>query len=474
MHAIQVGRTRRPIAAPDRMWGRVIIRLYSLGLSALAALVGTQCFSQGPPALFQRAKKIGLEARQIWVDASANWYWLVYPEKIKEFCANAKKAGFNEVIIDAKPIVGYTLYPSAIATQMTTWKGIQMPAGMDVLGTMVREAHAVGLRCLANFAIFSEGHSSFDRAGDIWNHPEWASIVAVPYWTDGVARLELESVLKQPKRNIPLFVNPLNEAVRKREMAIMIEVAKNYPVDGLVMDDRLRFEGIGGDFSAEMHQAFTGRFGEPGFWPGSILLPPLKHGEPPRRGPRWPEYQLLRTSIIRDFVGDLRQELYAAGSSVPVGCYVGAWYDKYESVGVNWASDLLPVQYPNAEPEMRFTGEADFLDFLCVGAYYSSAEPYEQPDNKLQTVAGACQRAVEVAGASAFIYGTIYLNDYKTPDQLRKAIRAARENTLGISVFDASYIIKDNLWGVFEEEFKGLNNPPPHAAPSLLRELRQD
>ncbi len=529
-----------------------------MNIALALVLIGSSlgCTAHGPwavPTLTERAREFGHEARQLWVDASANWSLLVNEASIRDICAKAKRAGFSEIILDVKPIVGHVLFPSRVATELREWKGIRKPDGLDILGTMVGAARAEGLRICASINVFSEGHAHFEHAGDIWQHPEWASTAVVWEWAaerggarvpcgrvnspkpgastavftpDGWATLQklpepkdwltvsedgivaasgsgrppregwqwvlvgwsdgvfrelteqsgrvtfrvlavMEPVIGHASSYTALFVSPLHPEARARQIALAKEIAERYGVDGLVMD-RMRFEGWSNDFGTAMRDAFVQRFGEPVSWPEDILAPPKSPGEAPEKGPRWSEYQQLRADVIRDFLRDMRSALPA---SVSLGAYVGAWYDRYEGVGVNWADDALPVQYADAEREFRFSGYANMLDFLCVGAYYRPAEVQDLPDEPLLTVAGSTARAVEVAGDATFVYSTLYLLEYEDAEELRAAIRAARRNSLGVCVFDLVYVVQNDWWHVFEEEF-ALAPGPPHANPSLLRSLR--
>lgn len=505
------------------------------------------------PPLTERAREFGHEARQLWVDASANWSLLLSEASIRDICARASRAGFNEIILDVKPIVGRVLFPSQVATELREWKGIRKPDGLDILGTMVKAARAEGLRICASINVFSEGHAHFERAGDIWQHPDWASTAVVWEWTaerggarvacgrantlrpgataavftpDGWSALQklpepeqwlavsekgvvtasgsgrpprgewkwllvgfsggalqplveqsgpigfrasalLEPVTEHASSYTALFVSPLHPEARARQIALAKEIAERYEVDGLVMD-RMRFEGWSNDFGPSMREVFVRRFGEPASWPEDVLAPPKAPGEVPEKGPRWSEYQQLRAEVIRDFLGEVRDVL---PKTISLGAYVGAWYDRYEGVGVNWADDALPVQYGDAERAFRFSGYANMMDFLCVGAYYRPAEAEDLPDDPLLTVAGSTARAVEVAGDATFVYSTLYLLEYKDAEELRAAIRAARRNSLGVCVFDLVYVMQNDWWHVFEEEF-ALAPGPPHANPSLLRSLR--
>jgi uncharacterized lipoprotein YddW (UPF0748 family) len=125
-----------------------------------------------------RAK--GLQARIIWIDGTANLNRVNTVDKITALVAQIKKAGFNTIVFDVKPIVGYTLYPSKFAPKLTTWLGGKtLPIGFDPLAVMVAQAHANGLQIVTSMNVFSEGHRDV-KYGPGYDHPEWQTTLCEP------------------------------------------------------------------------------------------------------------------------------------------------------------------------------------------------------------------------------------------------------------------------------------------------------
>ncbi len=128
----------------------------------------------------QMARTRGLQARVIWIDGTANLNRVNTAEKITALVAQLKKAGFNTIVFDVKPIVGYTLYPSKYAPKLTTWLGGKtLPLGFDPLGVMVTAAHASGLQIVTSMNTFSEGHRDV-KYGPGYDHPEWQTTLCEP------------------------------------------------------------------------------------------------------------------------------------------------------------------------------------------------------------------------------------------------------------------------------------------------------
>lgn len=131
----------------------------------------------------QMAGERSLQARIMWVDGTANIDACNSREKIRALMAKLKSIGFNTVVYDVKPIVGYTLYPSKLTDQLTSWKGQSMPRGFDPLAEMVTAAKDHGLVLFVAMNAFSEGHSyskrdenlpntQFGKPGWGYEHPE--------------------------------------------------------------------------------------------------------------------------------------------------------------------------------------------------------------------------------------------------------------------------------------------------------------
>ena len=128
----------------------------------------------------QMTRERRLQARIIWIDGTANLNRVNTAEKITALAAQIKKAGFNTICFDVKPIVGYTLYPSKYAPKMTSWLGGKtLPISFDPLAAMVAAAHANGLQIVTSMNVFSEGHRDV-KYGPGYDHPEWQTTLCEP------------------------------------------------------------------------------------------------------------------------------------------------------------------------------------------------------------------------------------------------------------------------------------------------------
>ena len=125
----------------------------------------------------QQAAHVGrLQARILWMDAGANVGNLNSIEKIQDVVAKTKAAGMNMIVLDVKPIVGDTIYPSKFAPKLTSWKGKTVATDFDVLRHVLDAAHAAGLPVYANMSTFGEGHKVVSR-GLAYTKPDWQTVL---------------------------------------------------------------------------------------------------------------------------------------------------------------------------------------------------------------------------------------------------------------------------------------------------------
>lgn len=138
------------------------------------------------------ARRQNLQARILWVDATANLGRYNTVEKINDLCRDAKEIGFNTLVFDVKPIGGYTVYPSKFSEQLTEWRGEKLTPGFDPLRHMVEAAKREKLTLLVSLNAFSEGHSyskrdfgkadnQFFKPGWGYDHPELQTVRRINY-----------------------------------------------------------------------------------------------------------------------------------------------------------------------------------------------------------------------------------------------------------------------------------------------------
>ncbi len=125
------------------------------------------------------SRQEGVQGRVLWIDATANLGRLNTPEKITALVSQIEDVGFTTIVLDIKPIVGHTLYPSKLAPRLTEWRGVLFPETVDPVALMVTAAHAAGLELVVNMNVFSEGHRLVGK-GPGFARPDWQSIFYEP------------------------------------------------------------------------------------------------------------------------------------------------------------------------------------------------------------------------------------------------------------------------------------------------------
>ncbi len=145
-------------------------------------------------------------------------------KNIKETVQKCKSIGLDNIYV----VVwnrGHTLYPSEV---MQKHFGIQvMPrfSKFDMLQTLIEEAHAEGLKVHAWFEFgFSSSYKEEDGGHILREKPNWKAI-------DNKGQLVSKNGFQ--------WMNAFKPEVQDFIISLIVEVVKNYDVDGVQGDDRL-------------------------------------------------------------------------------------------------------------------------------------------------------------------------------------------------------------------------------------------
>jgi hypothetical protein len=289
-------------------------------------------------------------------------------------------------------------------------------------------------------------------------------------------------IAQRPEQQVPLMTNPHSAEVRERVLNMVREVVTNYPIDGVIFDDRLRYAGVNADFSDAARREFEQYLaeklaGKTLRWPDDVFRWEVAFPAMTRRvvpGPYFDDWLLFRTLTLRNFVAAAVTAAKTARPGVTVSTYVGSWYGEYPTYGANWAADDFEAGLRFLNPSYQKTGWAGLLDWMTTGCYYSTATVAEAAQTGRApgaSVEAAGQFSNRAANDQTFVYAGISLADFANrPDQLRQVLQAAAAATQGIMVFDLSHNM-DPFWPVFEDVFRE-PLPAPHAVPGLLAEVR--
>ena len=275
-----------------------------------------------------------------------------------------------------------------------------------------------------------------------------------------------------------VFVNPIRADVQEYELDIIREILDNYDVDGIVLD-RARYANVYADFSNLSRKKFEEYIGEKvKNWPEDIFSVTFAGGEEKIvPGPLYQKWIEWRAGNIRDFFRKAERLVHEKDPSLFFSTYVGAWYPLYYSEGVNWASKTYQPDYDWASPDYHKTGYAEMLDFLMTGNYFSEVtreEAEEKGNPDWYSVEGSADIAMDVVNEATFVYGSLYLLQYKDrPEQFKRALEMALSKTHGIMLFDLIYLEEYNWWPIVEKAFAKPARPP-HENPGLRKLISGD
>ena len=378
------------------------------------------------------------------------------------------------------PESGYLLLATGEAGEWL--RGAVQTNGRGILGGMLREAFRPEATSHARFRI--DGKKVMRRVGD-----------------------------SQAAHNA-VFVNPLHPDARAYALSVIREICEKYPIDGIVLD-RMRYPNIYSDFSDTTRAAFEKEIGRKvETWPEDVFRRDVIPGDDVIRGPLFGDWLKFRAKVIREFLVEARQSIVgeirspthvrrisdpSLGNRLPpdarpatdlpgdhttqipkhrgevkLGIYVGSWYPIYYHVGVNWGSpdhktdlDWWPEGYES-------TGYADLVDYLCTGCYYPNPTRKDAVDRGAEewaSVEAAAEESVNAVKDRTFVYGSLYLFQYRTkPDDFEASIRQCLDKTQGCMIFDLVYVRDYDWWPILKRCF-ATPAKAPHDVPSLVESL---
>ena len=108
-------------------------------------------------------KQADTNSNFMWFDCEANYERLSSPDSIMFYLRKCKEAGFDNVVVDVKSIMGEVLYDSEIAPYMGEWDGWYRRQDYDMLSYFVKYGHEIGVKVYASLNIFAGGHNWYDR-----------------------------------------------------------------------------------------------------------------------------------------------------------------------------------------------------------------------------------------------------------------------------------------------------------------------
>ncbi|HLO89499.1 MAG TPA: glycoside hydrolase family 10 protein [Nostocaceae cyanobacterium] len=322
-------------------------------------------------------------------------------ERLKTALQRLDDLNFN-VVYPAVWNWGYTLYPSRVAApvigrSLDPTPGLQ---GRDMLQEIVSEGHKRGLKVIPwfEFGFMAPADSSLAK-----NRPQWLT-----------SRSDGTKIVKEGTHD-RVWLNPFRPDVQKFIQDLIVEIVKNYDVDGIQFDDHF---GLPSELG---YDAYT------------VALYKKEHrGKAPSKDPKDAEWVRWRADKITRYL----QQVFKAIKTAKKNCLVSvapnpqrfsyeyflADWQKWERMGL--VEDLVLQIYRN---DLNvFVSELEYPEVTAAKSHIpvsigiltglkNRTVPMEQIKTQVEKV-----RDRNFAGASFFFYETLW-NLSQEPSSQRQA-----------------------------------------------------
>ncbi|MDZ8186605.1 MAG: glycoside hydrolase family 10 protein [Nostoc sp. ChiSLP02] len=383
-----------------------VARRFFSYLLCLGLVIAITFFSHSStPVYSQKTSALTTEIRGVWLTNVASGVLFV-PWGINRAVNQLSALNFNTIY----PVIwnrGHTFYHSTVA-KMTTGSDTQpllkfMHGGQDVLAKIVRLAKNKDLRVIPwfEYGFMTPHYSELAR-----RYPDWLTM----------GQEGINSIQDTPPEEIDnglvnkqAWLNPLHPQVQEFIQGLIVEVVKNYDVDGIQLDD---------------HFGMPVQFGYDRF---TIELYQQEHqGKNPPSNPFNPEWMRWRADKITDFMAEIYQAVKAVNPKAKISLspnYHAFAYKYYLQDWEDWVKKGL-------------------ADELILQVYRSDKNSFiaqlEQPSVKL------AQSLIPVG--IGILTGTVH-NPVKIP-QIKAQVQVVRDRNFdGISFF-----YWESLWGYIVPE----------------------
>jgi len=339
------------------------------------------------------------EMRGLWVVRTA----LVSPEAVDAVVDQAARAGFNALFVQVRGR-GDAFYSSRLVPRSLLLEA--RPAGFDPLARLLRRARAQGLQVHAwvNVLLAAGFVGPWPQGHVAALHPDWlmvpqaaaSSVLATP--PGAWANLIRDAATGGSEG---FYLSPSAPGVPEHLEAVVRELLRGYPVDGLHLDF-IRYPGTDYDYSRAALEGFRAPTAEAGvFRIAELLAGPANEPE------RWRNYLRQRLTALTD-------RLSRAARATRPGVVVSAAVVPDETQAVTERFQDWPAWLAGG-----------LVDALCPMTYTPDARLFRQQ--------------VEQATARAGRVGTVWagVGAYRlTPTAVVERVRAAREaGAQGVVVF---------------------------------------
>jgi uncharacterized lipoprotein YddW (UPF0748 family) len=261
-------------------------------------------------------ENLPLDIKGTWITNVASEA-MYNPENVRKTVMNCKNNGLTDIFV----VVwngGVTMYPSKVLNLYIGKAQSELFKGFDPLKAFVEEGHKLGLRVHAWFE-FGASYAYKDSSANGWleKYPSWAG------------KNSSGALLK---KNGFFWWNTINPEVQTFLKKMVLEVVKNYEVDGVQGDDRLPAMPSEGGYDAYTTKRYAKEF--------SKKQMPLN--------PKEPAFLQWKADKVSDF----GKQIYLAVKKTRSTCIV------------SWAPSIYPwskEQYLQDWPKWLNEGYADYI-----------------------------------------------------------------------------------------------------------------
>jgi uncharacterized lipoprotein YddW (UPF0748 family) len=325
-----------------------------------------------------------VEIRGVWLTTTDSKV-LCSQHSIAEAINFLAEIGFNVVF----PVVwnkAATLYPSQVMLQTFGIEIDPLYAGRDPLAELIVEARRVGIKVIPWFEYGFASSYNLNGGRLLAQKPQWA------------ARDYQGNLLK---KNGFEWLNALDLEVQDFMLNLILEVIKNYDVDGIQGDDRLPALPSEGGYDFKTVERYHQQF-----------------GKNPPKNPKDRQWLQWRADILTGFLARLNQEVKAANSNLLVSMAPNIYdwaFQEYLQDSKAWLQQgLVDIIHPliyrrdfksykdvvNQLVNKQFTNET--RSKLAPGILIKSGSYQISPQHLMQAI--EYNRACGISGEVLFFY----------------------------------------------------------------------
>lgn len=374
--------------------------------------------------------------KQLWFDAEANFELFLKKENITHYLDKTVETGFNEIVVDVRPIYGKVLYnKTKNMPKLTQIGNVKRDADWDYLEFFVEEAHKRGLKVIASATTFTIGRPA-TKEGPAYESADWDGKTTMQYKPNTTGLVDI----KNDPSQVAVFLNPVLPEVQDYILTYIKEIVTNYNIDGFALD-YCRYSDEMSDFSEASRKAFEEYIGaKVQNFPQDIFTWSGAQRVDGKHAKKWFEF---RSKVIHDFVEKTKETIHAIKPEVKLQYWAASWYGALYTKGQNWASKKYStsLDYPSwASENYKNTGFAEHLDMFIIGTYLTDVYGLDNPESIEYGLANGRRLLKD----DCKMYGSIYaLNK----DNVEDASYLCLRDSDGLMVFDIVQVIEFNLWG---------------------------